>query len=49
MFRDVCRVFVLALVAGAMWVGGHAQITSSAAMAADDADALTKAFVDEGY
>ena len=45
MFRDVCRVFALALVAGAVWVGGHAQITSSAAMAADDADALTKAFV----
>ena len=45
MFRDVCRVFVLALVAGAMWVGGHAQITSSSAMAAEDEDALTKAYV----
>ncbi len=45
MFRDVCRVFVLALVAGALWIGGNAQITSSSAMAADDEDALTKAYV----
>ncbi|MYC14229.1 MAG: hypothetical protein F4Y39_10935 [Gemmatimonadetes bacterium] len=43
MFRDICRVFALALVAGVMW--GNAQITSSSAMAADDEDALTKAYV----
>ena len=48
MFRDVCRVFVLALVAGVMWVGGNALITSSSAMAADDDDALTEAFVMKG-
>ncbi len=43
MFRDICRVFALALVAGVIW--GNAQITSSSAMAADDEDALTKAYV----
>ncbi len=45
MFRDICRMFVLALVAGALWVGGNAQVTSSSAMAADEDDALTKAYV----
>ena len=48
MFRDICRMFVLALVAGALWVGGNAQITSSSAMAADEDDALTKAYVMKG-